>query len=515
MKQLPISQLFVIASFSVLFLSGCSTKMTPLAIDEIQQINQEDRSEMMAGVQPITAPVSIEEAMARALKHNLELRTRMLEVSLAAGHLEAGRYDMLPKLMANAGYEWRDKDSTRRAVDSVTGAPSLANPFISSDREHVTRDLGLSWSVLDFGVGYYHTKQNADRLMIAHERRRKAMHTLMQQVRTAFWRAAAADKLSVTIRSTIVEAESALKDSRQVSAIQVRAPLEALRYQRTLLENLRLLEGVERELATARIELSNLMGLPPGTAFMLVEPNEVDVADVTMPMERLEEVALMNNADLREQFYNVRIAAAETRKALLRMLPNLSFNYTYRYDDDSYLIHENWSEAGIRVGYNLLNLLATPSRIRAAEWGVSVARNRRMALQMSVVTQVHLARHQLSDAIRQYERSVEIYEVDNALAGYASSLEDSKIGNRLDRISANVTNILSSIRRYHALAKVHQSASQLQASLGLEPELGSLDEYDLGQLTGLMRQSLQQWSVGLQQVHPEMAVLVNEGFGSI
>ena len=34
-------------------------------------------------------------------------------------------------------------------------------------------DLGLSWNVLDFGVSYYQSKQNADRLLVAQERRRK------------------------------------------------------------------------------------------------------------------------------------------------------------------------------------------------------------------------------------------------------------------------------------------------------------------------------------------------------
>ncbi|KKU43683.1 MAG: Outer membrane efflux protein, partial [Berkelbacteria bacterium GW2011_GWA2_46_7] len=40
----------------------------------------------------------------------------------------------LPKLVAAAGYHDRSNDLTTRSKDSVTGAPSLANPFISSSR---------------------------------------------------------------------------------------------------------------------------------------------------------------------------------------------------------------------------------------------------------------------------------------------------------------------------------------------------------------------------------------------
>ena len=60
--------------------------------------------------EPISGPLTIEEAIARALKFNLERRVRMLEEAVALGQYEAGRYDMLPKLLAQAGYRSRSED---------------------------------------------------------------------------------------------------------------------------------------------------------------------------------------------------------------------------------------------------------------------------------------------------------------------------------------------------------------------------------------------------------------------
>ena len=37
----------------------------------------------------------------------------------------------------------------------MTGLPSLANPYISSDRNHRTADLGFQWNVLDFVLKKY------------------------------------------------------------------------------------------------------------------------------------------------------------------------------------------------------------------------------------------------------------------------------------------------------------------------------------------------------------------------
>lgn len=484
----------LLASAAVVLLSGCAVKMVPLTEAEMVSINASDRLRAREQMPALGEALTLEEAIGRALKFNLEHRTRMLEQSLALGQFESGRYDMLPRMMADAGYVSRSEDAIRNSIDSVTGLPSLANPSISSERSFGTVDIGLSWNLLDFGVSYYSAKQNADRVLIASERRRKAMHTLIQNVRTAFWRAAAAERLGESVRTTIASAEAALADSRRISSQQVRSPNDAWRFQRTLLENLRLLEGVDRELAAARIELAGLIGVPAGALVRLQEPAEPRLLDLNFPVERMEELALSNNADLREHFYNARIAADETRKALLRLLPGVTLSYAYKHDNDSYRINQDWTEAGIRVSYNLFNILAAPSRMRAAEAGEQVAEARRMALQMSLLTQVHLARHQYHDAMRQYRRAEEIFEVDNNLSRHAADRAQSQMGSQLDSISANVTFILSSVRRYHALARAHEAASRIQASLGLEPKIASVDDIELPELTQLIDASLQQWS---------------------
>ena len=483
----------VLAIGASLFLGGCSVNPKPFTPEELVSTNRADKAQAERDMAPITGPITLEEAIARGLKYNLDHRIRIYEQALATGQLEAGRYDMLPRILLDAGYAWRDKDSTRSSEDPAGNI--INSQYISTESKHTTADLGFYWNVIDFGVGYYNAKESADRVLIAVERRRRAMHTLIQSVRTAFWRAAAAEKLSEQVRATIKDGEAALQNSRRVLQEQVKSPGDALRFQRNLLENLRLLENVERELAASRIELATLIGATPGTRIQLREPAVSNLDALNTPIEKMEEIALTRNADLREQHYNARIAAIETRRALVKLIPGISFNYIYHYDDDKYLIHNRWADAGFRVSFNLFNLLSAPSRLNAAKLGVSVAEAKRMAMQMSVLTQVHLARHQYDDALRQYQRSDAIYEVDNRLAGLAVSQERSQMGDVLARISANVTSILSDVRRYHAMAKVHEAASKVQATLGLEPEIGSLDEIDLPTLQKQIEETLYHWNL--------------------
>ena len=170
----------------MLFRSGCAVQPTPIAENDFKQGLAGDRATELGMAELVVAPLTIEEAVARALKYNLERRVRMLEEAVALGQVEAGRFDLLPRLMAQAGYRHRSEELISRSKDSVTGLPSLANPFISSDRTSGFGDLGLTWSVLDFGTSYFNARQNADRVMIAAERRRRAMHQLMQEVRSVF-----------------------------------------------------------------------------------------------------------------------------------------------------------------------------------------------------------------------------------------------------------------------------------------------------------------------------------------
>lgn len=363
----------VVLGVTVLMTSGCAIKPVSFTEEEYRAIIQADRVAWLGKMEPVTAPICLDEAIARALKYNLDHRVRLMEQAQASAQLEAGKFDMLPKVMANAGYQWRDEELIRNSIDSVTGAPSLANPSISSEREHYTTDLGLTWTLLDFGLGYYNAKQNADRLLVASERRRKAMHTLIQNVTTVYWRALSAQQLGEEVRLTIEEAERALEDSRRVLESRLNDPAESLRYQRNLLENLRLLENVERELALAQIELNTLLALPPGSHIELVEPERTELKPVTDEIEALEELALNNNADLKEQSYNARIAAQETRKTLLRMMPGLKFDYGTNYDSDIFLINERWNQASLTASYNLFNLIAGPAQKRASDYGLKAS----------------------------------------------------------------------------------------------------------------------------------------------
>jgi len=482
----------VAVALCVSAMAGCAVTPHPLTAAEIAGVTADDQARIDAERPALEGPLTLAGAIARGLKYNLDHRTRLLEQAYAAGVLDTTAFDLLPKLTAGVTWSSRSNDPIRRSVDSVTGEPDSSHPFISSERTHTVSELGLSWNVLDFGLSYYNARIQADRVLIASEQRRKAMHELVERVQSAYWRALSAQTLRERTRDAISGAESALADARQVEAEQLRTPAESLRYQRALLENLRTLESVDRELAAARFELAGLVGLPVGSDFRLAEPGSDAEAlpALDLPIETLETLALAHNPDLHSEQYNARIAALETRAAMLRLLPGLQFDYGYQHDSDKFLINEDWTQATAQVSANLLGLAALPAKKRLGKAGEALAANRRMAVQMALLTQVHVAAYDFENARHQFERADEVWRVDDRMQALADNSASVQRDSQLTQIATRTSAILSLLRRYQALAAMHAAAGKLQATLGVDPTIDSLDELSLDTLTQQIEVSL-------------------------
>jgi outer membrane protein TolC len=480
-------------SLLCLVLTGCAN-LKPIALQE-QDIVKEAKAvkqKQEQDVAPVQGVLSLEEAIARAIKYNTERRVRLLEEAMASGTADLANFDLLPKLMANAGYRSRDSDLLTN-LRAGPNSPIISGSTLSSSRSAFTTDLSFTWSLLDFGQSYYAAKQSGDRLNIAGERRRKAMHNLVQDVRTAYWRVVAAEKLGQTLRTTMQDAEAVLKASEAAEASAMRSPLEPLRFQRQLLENLRLLELVEHELSAARLELTQLAAVPAGSQFTVAEPQaQIQKRWLELNPADLELQAVVNNPDMRESLYNARIARDEAKKVMLKMFPGISLSYGIRGTDDEYIANQRWNEAGAQISFNLLGVLSVPTSKRLAELGIAMADQRQVATQMAVITQVHIARLQYANAARHFERADKIARIDARLAEVGAARARAEAQSRQESISQQTAAILSSLKRYQALSNAQAAASRLQATLGLEPMIAAQD-LPLPAVVKAVEQSLQAW----------------------
>ena len=483
---------------SVLLLDGCSILPKPITQDEQQKLLYQDRIKAQKEVEPVGMSLTLHEAVARGIKYNLDYRSKMMEQAIAMGVSDLSNYDMLPKVVANAGYNYRNNYFITTATGAYSGNPSLNEPFVSSAKTYDTTGLMLSWNLLDFGVSYFNARQNADRIIVASEKRRRTMHVLVQDIQVAYLRAASAQKLKSDLQKTVKEANEALENSKKTDAQGLKAPIDALKYQKSLLDNVKILETIDQELTSAKIELNQLINLPASTSYTLEDPDKIAAPNsyAHADVQEFEVRALAHNADLKEGIYNARIAVEETHKSILKLLPGISFNYGPQASNNSFYINKNWVEGAAQISFNLWNILTAPATIKLADANQDLAQQKRMMVQMAVIGQVYLSKQQLENALQLYQRSAEIDKVDSKIAKITADKEKEGAASQAEKVAANSSAIVSKLRKYQALSQLFAASGKMQATSGMEPDIGSVNDISLGDLTKIVKKSFEEWNSG-------------------
>lgn len=477
-------------------IGGCAVTSQPIERAASEQRAQEDLASMFSGQEPLSAPLTLHQAMARAVKYNLEARLKVMEEALAERQVDLSRLDMLPRMALDAGYAGRNNVSASSSRSIRTGTQSL-EPSTSQDRDREVGDLTMVWNVLDFGVSYVSAQQQGDQRLIVQERRRKVLHTIIQDVRSAYWRALAADRLLVQIDQQMERVDQARQNSLRMSEQRIGDPVQSLGYQRALIEATRQLEQQRRALSLAKTELAALINLPMNTRFELAPASDsYPVPTLATDMAVLEQEALVNRPELREQDYQARIGAAETRKAMLRMLPGLEFSLGGHYDSNSFLVNQSWADYGVKVTWNLFNLLSAPAAIDAAKASEEVVTLRRQAMSMAILAQLYVANANLQEAARQFATSEQLASLDQQIAEQLRNRHKAQGIGELELIQGELNLLQANLRRDLAYADLRNAYGQVFASVGLDPLPEELSSDQIDDIAQALANREAEWQAG-------------------
>jgi len=456
------------ASLLALAISGCAVTSEPIERRVSEQRAKSDLASMYKDQEPLSGPLTLHQAMARAVKYNLEGRLKIMEEALAKRQLDLASFDMLPRMALDAGYVGRNNTSGSSSQSVRTGTQSL-EPSTSQDRDRRVADLTMVWNVLDFGVSYINAKQQGDQRLIVQERRRKVINTIVQDVRSAYWRAVAAERLLKQIDSLMARVDAARDNSQSMSEQRIGDPVQALGYQRSLIEATRQLEEQRRALSLAKTELATLINLPMGTELTLATPEDYPVPELKVNMASLEQEALASRPELREQDYQTRISTAETRKAMLRLLPGLELSAGGHYDSNSFLVNDKWADYGVKITWNLFNVISAPAAIDVAKAGEEVAKARRQAMSIAVLAQLYVANANYREALRQFETNQQLSNIDGQILGQLRNRHQAAGIGELELIQGELNTLQADLRRDLSYADLRNAYGQIFASAGLDP----------------------------------------------
>lgn len=470
-----ISNKLVISVVASFMITGCSVKPNAIPKEEIKQVVEQDLNVLSKVVQPVTKPISLDEAIQRGLDHNLQKRVKILETALAQQQIDLVYFDMLPSLTASSGLSERNNYAASASTSFVNGEPQPlgSNPSysVSQEKERTTADLTFSWNVLDFGLSYVRAQQQADKFLIAQEKQKKVEHNLTQEIRRAYYQAVSSQDLLKRIQPMMIEVKQALEDSKKMQEQRVaKTPMEALSYQRELLDILRSLHTLESSLISAKVELAELMGLKPGIAFDLADKVEknYEIPTIDMQLEEMEVIALENRPELAESRYQERISEKEITAAKLKMLPGINLSTSLSYENSDYLLNNDWYSYGANVSWNLLNVFKAGEMNKLAKTQVEVAKEQKLALSMAVLSQVHLSIVKFNQAKKEYLLAKEYLTVADDIYDLTKVENEVNVNSRLILIKEKLNNILATLRYSSSYANVQNSYGRVFASIGID-----------------------------------------------
>ncbi|MNQ94556.1 Outer membrane efflux protein [compost metagenome] len=246
-------------------------------------------------------------------------------------------------------------------------------------------------------------------------------------------------------------------------------------------------------MSLAKTELAALINLPLNADFSLAPQDGYALPQFTGDFAKLEQQALASRPELREQDYQARISAAETRKAMLRLLPGLEFSAGGHYDSNSFLVNQSWADYGVKVTWNLFNVLSAPAAIKVAKAGEDVAAARRQAMSMAVLAQLYVANANFNEATRQFRTSEELASLDGQIAEQLRNRYQTQNIGELELIQGELNNLQTQLKRDLAYAELRNAHAQLFVSAGTDLLPETLPDNRLDTIAAALQSSESRW----------------------
>ena len=463
-----------LCSIAMLSLSACAIAPEPLSETDRETYSREVNERIIGTDQePVHRPIDLYEAMARAIKYNLDQRVELHEAALRSEEATTAGWALLPQLVANGGYNGRNNFSGASS-SALLGPRQIGEQSLvastSSERNILTADLQATWNILDFGLSYVRAKQANDEYLIALEQRRRVVNQIIQEVRTAYWRAASAERLLERIQDLEAATDTALSESRDLLARKKTPPLATLTYQRELLSVKREVQQLHREIAIARAQLSALMNIRPDEEYSLVLPErQTPQFDTEVDLEALTVYAFQNRPEMRELIYRNRINNKEHKAVLLELLPSLELYGGANYDTNDFLFNSNWLAWGARVSWNLIQAVRVPQRRREIRAREQLIQYQSYALGMAIMTQMHVALWRFGFFTEEYDTAREYADVQGQIVQKIRVSAEALTVSKQTLIREEMNDLLAQIRYDIAYADLQNAFATIYATLGIDP----------------------------------------------
>lgn len=407
----------------LLLLSGCGGPYVALDTPEHHALIASDIQSASGGggTGQQEYHLSLQDALNRAVAHNLDARVSALEALTQQDRVTLEKLRALPSVKASAGYQGRSNDGATSSRSVLSGQQSL-EPSQSTQEDRQVADMKFSWNLLDATLAFVDAKTASDEAKIALERQRKVIQNIERDVYSAYWRAAASQATRNQTLALLDKAQGQMESIREAADQKLISRADAADKVTLLAERQRQLRELHNQISLADIELKSLLSLPLSSTLVLdIKPptyGEKYKSLMSDNIDSLVDRALKNRPEVREAVMNKNIASRDTRREIYQTIPGVEALLSLNFDSNQFLEDKTWSNYSLNIVQNVIDLITLPSRYEKAQNREMLGDARRHALVAAVMAQIHIARQRLTLAERDYREAAMAHKTLQS-AGYA------------------------------------------------------------------------------------------------
>ena len=480
-----------VAFTAMLLLNSCAPPKAALEEKAVSKILKEDLASIYQSDNTENI-LTLEDAIARGIKYNLDSKVAEMEELIASDNLSLERLSMLPTLNAKVQGIGRSNEGASSSLSVLSGITSV-EPSISTEQWRSATVIDFNWNLLEIALSLGRSKSAADRELVATERRRKIFHNVVQDVYSAYWRAAAAQKSRLMIAEMIIKINSEIDKLNKAVKADAVGLGDANSMKASFFEKRRSLMQLQDQMLLSEIELKTLVALPP-KAKMNLDLKDSWFDRDTLPsmnknLEVLEKIALLNRPEVHEEFMNRQIAMRNIRMTIFETFPGADLALSYNRDTNQFLVDEEWTSITAALVQNITKILTLPARHKRATDEKTLADKRRQALVAAVITQVHVAERRFAFYKDYYDAVLEADENSQKIKTRAVHFQKAGMMSTPELTNTEIDSSISAINKLLSYAQAQEAYGLLLNTLGLDL-WGNASGMDVPELAGEVKKNL-------------------------
>lgn len=462
----------LLALSGLILLSGCAIPAEPVDSAVLLDTVEKDRTKIYESSSELPKTMNIEEALARAIKYNLDTKVAEMDELIASNDITLQMFNTLPSINAKIQRQGRSNEGGSSSFSVLTGVESL-QPSISQEQYRNVHTLSTEWNLLDAGINLWRGKNTTDQMMIAQERRRKIYHSVVQDTYIAFWRAAVAQNALPKIDELLGKINFQIENINQQLKLGIVPMGDAQTKKTLLLEKQMQLGRIKNGLSLANLELKTLITYPLDQELTLDLKGQNPLEAGTLPklsgkIENFELKALTSRPEVREEILNKRMSARDIKLSLLESIPGFELLLTYNYDSNKYLVYSNWVDSIAGITSSINKIITAPARYKRAQNIDLLSDKRRQALIAAIITQVHVAMARYDSLTAEYNQyTISVNNAQDVLKR-AQDYNDTGLMSKAELLNVQIDSNIAAINKAFAYADAQDAYGRFINTLGID-----------------------------------------------